>query len=381
MRILISAESFLPRSNGVSNSVLRAARYLSSAGHQVQIIAPGFGPNQLEEIEIVRVPALSFQKFAQVDVPKVRKATLVGIMERFQPDLVYLASPFFLGNQVRKAAKICGIPVIANFQTDVAGFVGHYGLSGAKKLATKQIRKIHSRSDITLAPSTASIKWLEEIGVTNIIRWGRGVDHSQFNPSWRSKEVRKSWGVDAQTCVIGFVGRLAPEKQVEKLLAISDIGHLSGRKVKFVIVGDGPSRKRVQRSLKEGLFLGHLSGEDLSRAMASMDILVTTGENETFCQVIQEAMASGLPVVAPEIGGPIDLIEHGVTGFLYKPGQNKSIRRAVAELIHDESERKRIASQAYDSVRYRTWENVCKELEQIMLNVIRRQSSTTRQVA
>lgn len=381
MRVLISAESFLPRSNGVTNSVLRAARYLSSKGHQVQIIAPGLGPNRLADIEIVRVPALSFHKFAQVDVPKVRKSTLVRLMEEFRPDIVYLASPFFLGNQVRKAAKIYQVPVIANFQTDVAGFVGHYGLSGAKKIATKQIRKIHSRSNITLAPSTSSINWLEEIGVTNIIRWGRGVDHSQFNPRWRSQEVRKSWGADSQTCVIGFVGRLAPEKQVEKLLAISDIGHLSGRKTKIVIVGDGPSRKRLQKFLVDGLFLGHLSGEDLSRAIASMDILVTTGENETFCQVIQEAMASGLPVVAPEIGGPIDLVEHGVTGFLYKPGRNKAIRRAVAELIHDERKRKRMASQAYDSVRHRTWDSVCEELEQIMLNVIRREKISTRQAA
>lgn len=381
MRILISAESFLPRSNGVTNSIVRAARYLSAAGHSVQIIAPGFGPNHIEEIEIVRVPALSFQKFAQVDVPKVRKSSLVEMIENFNPDIIYLASPFFLGNQVRKAARICGVPVIANFQTDIAGFVGHYGLSGAKKLACKQIKKIHTNCEITLAPSTASIKWLENLGVTNIIRWGRGVDHQQFNPRWRSHDVRKSWGVDAETCVIGFVGRLAPEKQVEKLLAIADIGHVAGRKIRIVIVGDGPSRKRLQKELNDSLFLGHLSGDDLSRAMASMDILVTTGENETFCQVIQEAMASGLPVVAPDIGGPSDLVEHGVTGFLYQPGKNKSIRKAVAELIHNESQRKKIASQAFDSVRFRTWENVCKELEEIMVNVVRRESSRSRRAA
>jgi len=370
MRVLISAESFLPRSNGVTNSVLRVSRYLKSQGHEVLIIASGDGPSRVEEIEIRRVPALALKRIAQVDIPRVKVKTLIPILEDFKPDIIYLASPFLLGEQVRKAGVRCNIPVIANYQTDVSGFIDFYGLTTAKTIVEKRLKKIHKGSTLTLAPSTESISFLRSLGIENIRHWGRGVDLEQFNPAWRSEKLRKYWGADSDTLIIGFVGRLAPEKQVHKLASIADVGLLADKKIMQVIVGEGPTRESLEKSIPKAVFTGHLNGKELSKAVASMDLLITTGENETFCQVIQEAMAAGLAVVAPNAGGPKDLISDGVDGFLYEPGDNLDIRKKVLRAIFDREQLEKMSLAAYSKVQGKTWDQVCQQLLSIFSEVI-----------
>ena len=370
MRVLISAESFLPRSNGVTNSVLRVSRYLKSQGHEVLIIASGDGPSRVEEIEIRRVPALALKRIAQVDIPRVKVKTLIPILEEFNPDIIYLASPFLLGEQVRKAGIRCGIPVIANYQTDVSGFIDFYGLNTAKTIVEKRLKKIHKGSTLTLAPSTESISFLRSLGIENVRHWGRGVDLEQFNPAWRSEKLRKYWGADSDTLIIGFVGRLAPEKQVHKLASIGDVGLLAGKQILQVIVGEGPTRETLEKSLPKAVFTGHLNGKELSKAVASMDLLITTGENETFCQVIQEAMAAGLAVIAPNAGGPKDLINDGVDGFLYEPGENLDIRKKVLRAIFDRDQLEKMSLAAYSKVQGKTWDQVCHQLLSIFSEVI-----------
>jgi len=370
MRVLISAESFLPRSNGVTNSVLRVSRYLKAQGHDVLVVASGDGPLRVEEIEVRRVPALALKRIAQVDIPRVKVKTLIPILEDFKPDIIYLASPFLLGEQVRKAGVRCNIPVIANYQTDVSGFIDFYGLTTAKTIVEKRLRKIHSGSTLTLAPSTDSMAFLQSLQIENIRHWGRGVDLEQFNPKWRSEKLRKYWGADSETLVIGFVGRLAPEKQVHKLATIGDVGVLAGKKILQVIVGDGPTRESLEKALPNAIFTGHLSGKELSKAVASMDLLITTGENETFCQVIQEAMAAGLAVVAPNAGGPKDLIVDGVDGFLYEPGENLDIRKKVLRTIFDREQLNQMSAAAYSKVQGKTWDHVCNQLVEIFNEVL-----------
>jgi phosphatidylinositol alpha 1,6-mannosyltransferase len=350
--------------------VLRVSRYLKSQGHEVLIIASGDGPSRVEEIEIRRVPALALKRIAQVDIPRVKVKTLIPILEEFNPDTIYLASPFLLGEQVRKAGIRCGIPVIANYQTDVSGFIDFYGLNTAKTIVEKRLKKIHKGSTLTLAPSTESISFLRSLGIENVRHWGRGVDLEQFNPAWRSEKLRKYWGADSDTLIIGFVGRLAPEKQVHKLASIADVGLLADKKIMQVIVGEGPTRESLEKSIPKAVFTGHLNGKELSKAVASMDLLITTGENETFCQVIQEAMAAGLAVVAPNAGGPKDLISDGVDGFLYEPGDNLDIRKKVLRAIFDREQLEKMSLAAYSKVQGKTWDQVCQQLLSIFSEVI-----------
>jgi phosphatidylinositol alpha 1,6-mannosyltransferase len=355
VRILIATESFLPRSNGVTNSVLKVGTNLKNMGHDVQILAPGKGPFEIQGLNVDRVPSISIDSLAQVDFPTIRVKEIANRINRFQPDVLHLASPFLLGDQARRVAKQYQIPSVAIFQTDVAGFVNHYGLSRFSALVERRIRKIHSTVDLNLAPSTHSKAYLENLGIGNIKIWGRGVDTGQFNNSYRSEALRQSWGADENTIVVGFAGRLAPEKCVENLRILHNLESKAGKKVQLVIIGDGPSRDRLATHLPYARFTGHLSGEELGQAMASLDVMVTTGEKETFCQVIQEAMACQVPVVAPATGGPLDLVEPEFNGYLYKPGSLDELRNAVQTLIDNPQQILEFGQNGENMVRNRTW--------------------------
>ena len=355
MRILIATESFLPRSNGVTNSVLKVGTNLKNLGHEVQILAPGKGPFEIQGLNVDRVPSIAVDSLAQVDFPTIRVKEIASRINRFKPDVLHLASPFLLGDQARRVAKQYQIPSVAIFQTDVAGFVNHYGLSRISTLVERRIKKIHSTVDLNLAPSTHSKSYLENLGIENIKIWGRGVDTGQFNISYRNEALRQSWGANENTIVVGFAGRLAPEKCVENLRILHNLESKTGKKVQIVIIGDGPSRERLATHLPYARFTGHLSGEQLGQAMASLDVLVSTGEKETFCQVIQEAMACQVPVVAPATGGPLDLVEPSHNGYLYQPGSLDDLRSAVQTLIDNPQQILEFGQNGESMVRNRTW--------------------------
>jgi phosphatidylinositol alpha 1,6-mannosyltransferase len=356
MKVVVVSESFLPQVNGVTGSVLQVLKHLSRSGHQAKVIAPGDSPRTCEGFEVVALPSVGFPGYPQVRVPMVVAHRLVREFEQFAPDVIHLASPFVLGGPVMRAATSLNIPVVAIYQTDVAGFALRYGLTAVSNAAWRRIRSIHERANITLAPSPTAARDLERHGIPRVEIWPRGVDTSAFSPAHRNTDLRARLAPSGEV-LVGFVGRLAAEKQVEDLAVLND---LPG--IRLVIIGDGPERERLTRSLPGAHFTGELSGTDLSRALASLDIVVHTGPYETFCQVAQEAMASGLPVVAVGAGGLLDLVDSSRTGWLYPPGDLRALRAHVADLVGDEWKRRAMGTAAHDKVRARTWPVVCDRL-------------------
>lgn len=366
MRILIVAESFLPRTNGVVNTVMRVSRFLKSLGHDVLILAPGPGAvKTFEGIPIVRTASVVVPGIQDTDVAFVSTSQIARVIRSFKPDVVHLASPFILGERAIKAARQEGVPTVAVFQTDVAGFAVHYGLAFAIRAADAWVGRIHRMVDLNLVPCGDMDNYLRGLGVANIFRWTRGVDHSIFSPEHRSEELRAAWGAGVGTRVIGFVGRLAPEKNVHKLALLDKLPH-----TQVVVVGEGSERATLQRLMPRAVFTGALHGAKLGEAMASLDILVAPGEKETFCQVIQEGMASGVTVIAPAVGGPKDLIQHGVTGFLYQAGKDDQLVQNVELALSNESLSRNLSLAGLRSVESRTWHSVNSELLDHYENVI-----------
>jgi phosphatidylinositol alpha 1,6-mannosyltransferase len=341
MRVTVVSESFLPQINGVTGSVIQVLRHLRRTGHQAQVIAPGDVPESCEGFEVVALPSVGFPGYSQVRVPLVVSGRIVRELERFAPDVIHLASPFALGGQV---------------MTDVAGFALRYGLTAASNAAWRRIRSIHERAQVTLAPSPTAARNLEEHGIPRVQVWPRGVDTAAFSPSHRDAGLRAQLA-PAGGVLVGFVGRLAAEKQVEDLAVLSD---LPG--VRLVVIGDGPERERLSRALPGAHFTGALTGSDLSQAVASLDMFVHPGPYETFCQAAQEAMASGIPVVAVGAGGLRDLVDNSRTGWLYPPGDLRALRGHVADLVGDQTKRQAMGMAAHHAVRARTWPVVCDRL-------------------
>ena len=356
LRVAVVTESFLPQVNGVTNSVLRVLETLASKGHDALVIAPDSAeaPTTYAGFRVKRVPSLAVKGLLPVGFPQ---RSMEPLIEGFNPDVIHLASPFFLGKYATRIAQRLSIPTLSIYQTDVAGFARHYGLSIAHNKLTNWVANIHNQTDRTLAPSTWSCEQLQSSGVSNVSLWQRGVDSVKFNPDKRCTTLRESFAPAAQNkIIVGYVGRLANEKKIEDLAPLHD-----RHDVQLVIVGDGPARQKLERVLPRARFVGYQSGEDLAAHYASFDIFVHTGKHETFCQSIQESLASGVAVIAPNSGGPLDLVQHGRTGFLLDTS-NSSDLIAAFELLTDSNTRALMGVAARQSVLHRTWEKVNNQL-------------------
>jgi len=356
LRVAVVTESFLPQINGVTNSVLRVLETLAAKGHDALVIAPDSAeaPTTYAGFRVKRVPSLAVKGLLPVGFPQ---RSMEPLIEGFNPDVIHLASPFFLGKYATRIAQRLSIPTLSIYQTDVAGFARHYGLSIAHSQLTNWVANIHKQTDRTLAPSSWSCEQLKSSGVSNVSLWQRGEDSVKFTPDKRSTILRESFVPAPQDkIIVGYVGRLANEKKIEDLAPLHD-----RHDVQLVIVGDGPARQKLERALPRARFVGYQSGEDLAAHYASFDIFVHTGKHETFCQSIQESLASGVPVIAPNSGGPLDLVQHGRTGFLLDTSNSSDLITAF-ELLTDARTRSLMGSTARESVTHRTWEKVNNQL-------------------
>ncbi|MEV7693919.1 GDSL-type esterase/lipase family protein [Microbacterium sp. NPDC089189] len=357
MRVALIAESYLPHMNGVTNSVLHVLRHLAADGHEALVIAP----RASETVDAVAgartelLTSLPLPSYPQVRVVFARVARIAAILREFRPDVVHLASPFVLGWQAALAADALHTASVAVYQTDVVAYTQRYRMPQATTLAAAHVARLHRRTTLTLAPSTASLAQLEGLGVDRLRMWARGVDGERFRPERRSDAWRA--GVAPGERIVGYVGRLAPEKQVEDLAVLQRIPG-----VRLVIVGDGPSRPALERQLPGAVFLGHLRGEALAEAMAGFDVFVHPGESETFGQTIQEAHASGVPVVATGTGGPVDLVRSSIDGWLYRPGDLGDLRARVEDLLGDDAKRAAFALASREAVAERTWRSLYGQL-------------------
>ncbi|MER5546573.1 glycosyltransferase family 1 protein [Streptomyces sp. NPDC002589] len=358
MRVVIVTESFPPDVNGVAHCALQTARHLVDRGHHPLVVAPapapGSGPDTDAPCPVVRIPSLPLPGYPQVRVALPSRRLAAALVEH-RADLVHLASPFVLGVRGMAAAAKLGIPAVAVYQTDLAGYARTY-MGAGEAAAWRRIRSVHAAADRTLAPSSAALGDLEAHGVPRVRLWPRGVDTVRFRPNLRDEALRRELAPDGEV-IVGYVGRLAPEKHVELLAGACG---LPG--VKVVIVGDGPSHDHLTEALPGAVFLGRRTGGDLARIFASLDVFAHTGPFETFCQTVQEAMASGVPVVAPAAGGPLDLVAHGRTGLLVPPRDVTAVTEAVRELAADPARRSAFGTAARTMVEGRTWAAVCDQL-------------------
>ncbi len=351
VRVAVVTESFLPSVNGVTTSVLRVLDHLAARGHQAVVVCPGPAPSSYSGFQVRECAGVDFQGF-RAAVPNRR---LVKAVIDLAPDVLHAAAPFGIGAQALTLAKRQGIPSVAVFQTDVAGYTRRYGLSLTAPAAWRWLRRVHNTADLTLAPSSDTLADLAAAGVERTRWWGRGVDARNYHPNRRNlaevRALRDRLAPQGQV-LVGYVGRLAPEKQVERLAAAA---RTPG--VRLVLVGDGPSRPLVERALAgtDAVLLGRLDGAELANAYAAMDVFVHAGTQETFGQTLQEAAAAGLPVVAPASGGPKDIVKHGHTGFLVRPDDDRAIADAVARLAADPGLRARMGEAGRRDVLPRSW--------------------------
>ncbi|MGA4669280.1 glycosyltransferase family 4 protein [Propionibacteriaceae bacterium Y1923] len=359
MRVAIIAESFLPQVNGVTNSVLRVLEHLRATGHDAFVVAPhdpGRTPKQYLGFPVVTVPSIGLPGYSDVRVVGTTTYAMAKILDDNEPDVVHVAAPVMMGYKGMLATAHLGLPSVAIYQTDVATYASRYGVPHLESVFWRRLRQAHSLATLNFAPSTVARDQLVARGIPRVGIWARGVDSVRFHPDKRSEELRREWAPGGEK-IVGYMGRLAPEKSVADLRVLAD---LPG--TQLVIIGGGPLEDELKQLMPSAIFTGPKSGEDLAVSLASFDVFVHTGEMETFGQTLQEAQASGVPVVAPRKGGPIDLVAPSYTGWLYEPGDLEGMRGYVADLVGDDAKREAFAITCRETVRERTWPALCAQL-------------------
>ena len=374
MRVAVVTESFLPNVNGVTNSVLRILENLAQNNDQALVIAPTCPgtPRSYAGHQVRTTPAIPTQNFLPVNMPMgLPQRKLKHLLDGFSPDVIHLASPFALGSYAGKLAKQLGIPTVSVYQTDLGGFAKQYGLGAAQNSLQKILYRIHSQTDRTLAPSNSACLDLHLAGVPNVHLWQRGVDSNLFNPAKRDEELRTRWrGINQEKTIIGFVGRLAQEKRISDLAVLSN-----NPDIQLVIVGDGAHRKKLEQLLPGAIFLGFKSADELAKIYASFDLFIHPGPNETFCQAVQEALASGVPAIVPLTGGPADLVVDNRTGYIIDTKDGAALLQTVTK-HRGRLDRKQMRIAARDSVSMRTWQNIMGQLRQHYQQVISEKSAS-----
>ncbi len=359
-RVALFAESFLPKVDGVSKTAYLTLRYLEQTGREVLVFAPDIAPTRIGKTQIVPMPSLGFP-FAPESRAALPNPMINQYLKAFQPDLIHLFSPALLSVSGMLAGRRRKIPVIANYQTDLPAYAQHYGFPLLAQLVREWLRFVHNGCHLTLAPSNYSIQQLKHWGFKRLRRWSRGVNTTRFNPAHRSSEWRARLlnGRDPKALLCIYAGRLAKEKRVDLLLGVAQTPGVA-----LTIIGDGAQRETLEQ-LFAGTgtqFMGYLYGENLAHAYASANVFIFPGPCETFGQVVQEAMASGLPAVVVNQGGVVDLVQQGETGLICPPDP-QAFAQAAQTLRDNPGLWRQMAINARQYAEAHPWSAVMSRLE------------------
>jgi glycosyltransferase involved in cell wall biosynthesis len=329
MRILLIAEVFLPKIDGVVHRTLNLIRQLRALGDEVMVVCPQDEGCTSHTVPVVALPSFRFPLYPEyrIALPDKRLLRVVG---RFKPDVLHYINPFAFGFRCYDLLRRLRVrrPAVFSFHTLYGEFVKQYAvLKPLSHLLWWMMRTYHNCADVNLTVSSLMQQELTRRGFERVRLWPPAVDGGLFRPGARSAEMRDrlSRGRSEKKLLL-TVSRLAPEKNVAFLGEV--LGQIPA--ATLAIVGDGPQRAELERRFA-GLdvnFVGYLKGKELAAAYASADAFVYASETETMGNVVLEAMASGCAVVAPRAGGIPDLVAHGRTGMLFAPGN-------LAEAVQD----------------------------------------------
>jgi phosphatidylinositol alpha 1,6-mannosyltransferase len=336
------------------------AEHLVERGHQPVVIAPAPAPGHPhrddgETYPVVRVPSRSNPRNRGLWVGLPSPAVSAALHSQ-QPDVVCLLSPFTMGYRAAQAARQQDIPIVALYYTDPLIISGGALTPALEEFIWSVLRAVHGLADINLAPTHAAMRDIQDHGIPRVQLWEPGVDTNRYSAHHRSERLRQCLAPHGEL-ILGYVGRLAIEKQVDLLAQTAQLPD-----VRTVIVGHGPDQDRLRSLLPQAHFTGRRRGAALARLYASFDLFVHTGGYETAGLTILEAQASGCPAIVPASGGAADMIQPNHTGLLFEPDNGTAITQTVTRLSTDRQLLHHLATNAHTTATTRNWHNAGDQL-------------------
>ncbi|OAL80042.1 glycosyl transferase [Acinetobacter sp. SFB] len=376
LKIAIVTETWPPEINGVALSLLQLCKGLQKQGHKILLIRPeqqhaccDFLPNQECLVKAQSIPKYPSLQFGWPQFLKVSHA-----LDDFVPDVVHIVTEGPLGLSVLQAAKSKGIPVSSGFHSPFQEFSRFFDLAFLVKPIQRYLRWFHNNTQLTCIPGKDTEYILRKFGVRcPLAIVGRGVDVACFSPEHSLSALRQQWKATLETRVMLYVGRLSPEKEIDVLVnAYIAMKQVTQQDVKLVIVGNGPDRSRLEMLCQshDVIFTGNLTGLNLAQAYASANVFVFASQVETFGNVVLEAMASGLPVIAYDYASAHLHVKNGETGWLSPLGQIDKLIQLIYQLPNNQ-QLKLMGVQARETVLNVGWQHPVRQFEQALYGVAR----------
>jgi phosphatidylinositol alpha 1,6-mannosyltransferase len=358
LRLAIITDTFPPQINGVAGTLARLMDAVERRGGCVHIEAPAT-PATPPDPRVHRSGSIPFWAYPQLRIACPSHRAMVRRLRAFGPTLIHVATPFGIGWAGRSAAHRLGIPLVTSYHTAFASYLTYYGFDALAPASWRFLRWFHNGGRRTFAPSASIADDLRSRGFTGVGVWGRGVDVSHFSPDRRSEARRLALGASPETVVFAYVGRLAPEKRIDLVLdAFGLLRARAPRDLALWVVGDGPDADRLRARAPKGTqFLGAHRGADLAELYASADGLAFPSSTETFGNVVLEAMASGLAVVAPDVGPTLELTPLG-SALTFRAGSAAALAYELERLVIDPVLRRSLGAAARTAAIARTWDRV-----------------------
>lgn len=373
LRVALFSGNYNYVRDGANQALNRFVGYLLRQGATVRVYSPTTHNPAFEPAgDLVSAPSFPVPGRREYRVPYRLSYGLRQDLKRFRPNLVHVSSPDPLGHRALSWARSNDLPTVASVHTRFETYPRYYGLAFLEPVVESLLRRFYRRCDAIVAPSESMAQLLRDQRMNyDVGIWTRGIDRDIFNPDRRDMAWRAALGIEGDTPVVGFIGRLVMEKGLD---VFSDtIDQLSARRVhhKVLVVGEGPAREWFQNRLPQAVFTGFQNGADLGRAVASMDMLFNPSVTETFGNVTLEAMACGLPTIAARATGSESLVTQDVTGRLIRPGAIQEFADALQLYCEDLAARHAAGQAAQKRAERNGWDQVNHALVETYLRVIR----------
>ena len=373
LQISMITETYPPEINGVAMTCERMLRGLRQDGHGVQLVRPRQAADRASasaDESVTIVPSLRIPLYPQLQMGMPVQRRLLRAWRQQRPDLVHIDTEGPLGFAALSAARQLAIPVVASFHTNFHRYSQHYHLGWLQPLVFGYLRYFHNRCSTTLVPTQALAAELRNGGISTTDVLARGVDTQLFRPEHRDETLRRQWGIDHDHHVVLYVGRLAAEKNLALAVTAFDAMRSVNPHLRFVLVGDGPQAQRLSRQRPDLVFAGTRTGVDLARHYASADVFLFPSLTETFGNVVLEAMASGLAVVAFDQAAAQQYIKPSESGLLAAAESPDQFINHAVILASQPSLTRELGEKAHQAMQSLSWDRIHEGLLVIYRRVI-----------
>lgn len=393
LRVAVVTETWPPEVNGVAATAARVVQGLAARGHALHVVrphqrsdgdgaqgqgVPGEGANAVQQ---TLVRSLPIPRYPELRMGLPATGLLLRQWRAQRPEVVHVVTEGPLGWSAVRAARTLGLPVVSDFRTNFHAYSRHYGAAWLCRPIMAHLQRLHNRTACTMVPTEALKQELAAQGFQRLQVVARGVDTQRFDPAHRSAALRARWGAGPHTTVALCVGRLAPEKNLGLLVDAFEAMRLRDPDMVLVLVGDGPLRETLQARHPQLVLAGTQQGQALAAHYASADVFIFPSVTETFGNVVPEAMASGLAVVAYDHAAAALLVRHCHSGLLARCDDRAEFLRVAAGLAGDRERMRAMGRHARQVALQQGWERIVVQVEAVYAQALSRSPRYAEQCA